>query len=388
MHFRRDQVDAPQTGTCGWIWDHPSYKKWLWDENNESNILWIKGKAGSGKSTLAKTIQVSLSTTSDQPKLPSRTASPEILLSGDIYVPDESSVSNDIVVDFFYSGRAGLRARSPRWMLQSLLHQVLKQDPSAFDMIRHHYRRLGQGWSYDLLKTALAVAITASRSRSQSCISPRIYFLLDAADESQKEDTVERIDVIEFLANLSSQAASSGRILKLLLVSRTANDIQASLGRVNMIEMHQQTVKDVEKIVQQGMLSLSLQLRGISESPSSSDDDSDEANGARNLHSSRTNSGGITLQVDFWSSQQQNSKRNYVDDLRFVNDYLISNANGVILWVVLILKELRLALKVGFWTLNKIRELLTSLPKDLEHCILKWSTGLEQRGSVTNTKSR
>lgn len=82
MHFRRDQVDAPQTGTCGWIWDHPSYKKWLWDESNESNILWIKGKAGSGKSTLAKTIQVSLSTTSDQPKLPSRTASPEILLSG------------------------------------------------------------------------------------------------------------------------------------------------------------------------------------------------------------------------------------------------------------------------------------------------------------------
>lgn len=57
-----------------------------------------------------------------------------------------------------------------------------------------------------------------------------------------------------------------------------------------------------------------------------------------------------------------------IANLLFLMEYLTEHANGVILWVVLIMKELRVLFLDGFWTLGEIRQMLSSIPQDLEQC--------------------
>src|SRR6266536_1972989 len=61
-----------------------------------------------------------------------------------------------------------------------------------------------------------------------------------------------------------------------------------------------------------------------------------------------------------------NSKFYAENELDFVKKYLVEAAEGVILWVVLVIDELYHHIIRGFWTLREIRAKLFSLPKDLE----------------------
>lgn len=76
------------------------------------------------------------------------------------------------------------------------------------------------------------------------------------------------------------------------------------------------------------------------------------------------------------------------NELDFVTKYLVKAAEGVILWVVLVIDELYYHIKRGFWTLQEIRAKLFSLPKDLEETYSEIIVRLKSHSEDELTRSR
>jgi hypothetical protein len=149
MFSRRDQVSTALKNTYQWIWDNPNYKEWhSAEQSDSSSILWIKGKPGSGKSTLAKLVRRSLGPMSD--------GSDGLQISSGLETYNESDTTNatvsgpksydgssmDIVADYFYSSRGAENSRSPRWMMQALLYQILAQNPKLYEHFRDPFQQM------------------------------------------------------------------------------------------------------------------------------------------------------------------------------------------------------------------------------------------------------
>lgn len=357
LHARRDRVSDPQIDTDQWIWEHHAYRKWL---EKRSSILWIQGKPGSGKSTLMRMIQKTLLSKSKASLNESQTG-----------------MRDSIVADFFYSARGVSNETSHRLMLQSLLYQVLEQEPYVFKVFKCQFRRLlGEStgrveWPYDDLKTIL-LSLPHSNILDKPWTSRcKIYFLLDAMDES--EYGLRRIEVLSLLSGLCS--TSGEIIIKIIIASRPANEIEKKLKGFHHIELQKENAADIEKVVDAG-------LRLMWESMNENDDDSqtssdgNESGGDSDSSSDRDD---LPAKISREASGQQDQSSRiavgvsnddmndtiYQEALEFVGKYLIQSADGVILWVVLILGELLRYVEKGSHSRNEIKEKLEDLPTDL-----------------------
>ena len=271
MFARRDQVNTALANTYQWVSGNSMYKNWYSTEGiDKSSILWIQGKPGSGKSTLAKLIRKSLGPISDN--LVQNVSKIEIYSESDTTNAtatgpksyDGSSL--DIVAGSFFSSRSGVTSRSPKWMLQALLYQILAQNPKLYEEFRETFHSVRSGentWSYDTLKS-IFVGLCRPASQKRVYVSPRYYVVIDAFDESESNGNIDRTDFLELLSSLCSGSqggSKSACILKVLLVSRPASDIESRLRSFNSIEMHKQTVLDIEKIVTSGLDSILQSLK-------------------------------------------------------------------------------------------------------------------------------
>jgi hypothetical protein len=284
--------------------------------------------------------------------------------------------SMDIVADYFFSSRTGEKSRSQRWMLQALLYQILAQNPKLFGSFRESFQDVRSSkttWRYNVLKKVF-MNLCSQASQQRIFVAPRFYLVIDAFDESENLGNIERSDVLDMFSALCRASNTSTRpacILKILLVSRPASDIENRLRGFSSIEMHKQTALDIEEIVNSGLDSI---VQSLKDSTSRSTD--------------KRNSDGDNVGEDRNRSlvSKQLEETN-ITDLYFAKDYILQHANGIILWVVLIIKELRSLFLDGFWTLIEIKQMLSSLPRDLEQCyeemirrIMKGAERDSQRG--------
>jgi len=324
-------------------------------------------KAGMWKSTLAKMVRTSLApggthdesyTTADSEVYGSNTG-----LKSDWRSTVYDGVSRDICADYFYSSRGGINDRSPKWMLQAFLYQVLGQNPTLLSSFRAAFqksRKLGHNWTYVLLQEVFITLSSVSNQRTY--LTPRLYLIIDAPDESESYEGVDRTEVLDFLLQLCSPlpGRNPACIFKVLLISRPASDIETTLRGVSSIRMHEQTKRDIEHIVDAG---LSLIIKKLERNSVQDDEGSDSDYESSDDIDKKAKISKIPLQTFPIQGQPHNMN---ISDLSFVRDYLIQNANRVILWVVLILKDLEQTFNTGFWSLKEIKEMLTSLPRDLE----------------------
>ncbi|KAF9772370.1 hypothetical protein IL306_009926 [Fusarium sp. DS 682] len=141
----------------------------------ENSLLWIKGKPGSGKSTLMKYAKDAL---------------PPIY------------GTNTLVFSFFFYSRGHELQRTPIGLFRSLLHQLLKCDPSAVpDLIKYFEDKRttegepGEKWQWHLqplqafLKSSLLIILKRF---------PVILFI-DALDECGKQPAAELIGYLKDL---------------------------------------------------------------------------------------------------------------------------------------------------------------------------------------------
>lgn len=338
----------PQHDTDQWIWRHDTYSKWL---KKHSSILWIQGKAGSGKSTLAKMIQKTLLV---QAEAGQKTG--------------QAPAKASIVADYFYSIRGGSKETSHVLMLRSLLYQILEQQPRLYELFKAPFRRLlhhshGQmEWPYAALEALLLSLALEHGNGELSEFCDRIYILLDALDESEDEDGTGRRRS-EILALLTTLCTKRGSIsIKVILFSRPTVQLQMDSKDIYHIRIDEENRTDVSKIVDAG---LRLMWKAGCEKDEASDCDSDMGSGdqpATPLPSEEWDSERSTLIGSKYLDPQDNEG---AEELDFVKDYLVKQASGVILWVVLILGELIRHVEAGSYTTGEINEKLHSLPTDL-----------------------
>jgi hypothetical protein len=345
MNNRRDRIVSATVGTNHWIWDNASYIEW---NKKESSVIWIAGKPGSGKSVLAKTIQ-------------------ETLLSecGTTHV-------NSLVASWFYSARDNLTMH--RQMLSALLHQLMSQDEELFGRVKSTYRsvlmehdgQLQTHWPIESLKAAISTIFAIIPESSKLCL-----MVVDGLDEANATDAgndSSRRNAIHFLLSLTSKALP----LKIIFLSRPADDINKVLGSQHFISMHQVNRPDIVLLVEQGVVDLARRLDGHDsdeedpdkEDPDEEDpdeEDLDEEDSDEEDFVAKPSSQALTRDSYFQKLHQE--KKNILSE---IEDYLKMNARGVVLWVATVINMLKKICKEEpLYDLKALKTHLEGLPLEL-----------------------
>lgn len=217
-----------------------------------------------------------------------------------------------LIADFFYSFRGGKTTSNHKLMLQSLLYQLLKQDGRLFPLFRDTFRGCRSNghqfsWELDDLRK-----IFASLGSFKAC--KKIYILVDAMDESDEQG---RPDILQLLMQQCSQKSEC--TIKALIATRPlpAGEINDRLSYCHLVVLQEKNKKDIENVIISS-------IRAIMDTPNSPS-------------------------IDF----------------EFIKNYMIDNAHGVFLWVVLVARELKELVLEGCSRVD-LEDCLKQLPTELE----------------------
>ncbi|KID60045.1 Het-eN, partial [Metarhizium brunneum ARSEF 3297] len=187
MESRYYDIDAAQTGTCGWLSQHEMYREWV--ERNRG-LLWIKGKPGSGKSTLLR------HALDDAKK-------------------KRNVKENPLILSFFFHGRGTELQRTPEGFYRSLLHQLSKTPDAVSDVVStfkekcETFGEVGKAWQWHpkQLRELFDSAILEALKLRPICL------FVDALDEcGEKDATMLAQRFKDLLDSLRSTAYNSFHI--------------------------------------------------------------------------------------------------------------------------------------------------------------------------------
>ncbi|KAI5847652.1 ankyrin repeat-containing domain protein [Morchella snyderi] len=216
-----------------------------------------------------------------------------------------------IISSFFYSARDGTAESSHLNMLKALLHSILEADETFFLHFQQTYvkqRRgdISRGWEVEELKQIMVDACTNHPFPST------IYWVIDALDESDNTNS-SRIEIVQHFEKVLDAARNNKRLLvKIVLGSRPLNELQ-DMCRISLQE---KTKGDIQKYT------------------------------TARLNDKVFTKCDMSLRKEF-------------------EDYIVTTADGVFLWVRLVIDELGKQVRNGS-SINNLLGLLKSLPKDLE----------------------
>jgi hypothetical protein len=325
QNARLDQVVIAEPGTTDWLWSHEKYLRW---SERRSGILWIEGKPGSGKSVLAKSILGKLS-------------------------EDEHQKQSWLIGHWFYSTRGGPALMAHSSFLVAVLRQLLQQDRNLFSFFETYYRRYPPSskhwWSSnaDLISVFKDIAVNGV---SVTCI-------VDAMDESQDgSDNDHRREAI--LSGLSALVADVEKSrIKLIILSRPFLDIawifsqhQHRYGNVHRLLLEAENEAAIEKIIDNGMQSLQNAMHRF------------EIGVENNVSRTSGSQQGLIRSSQRHRTILTHTQKGANSDLGPIPKYILENAQGVVLWVKLIITVLETHIKRGLFTLPELEEKLVSLP--------------------------
>lgn len=340
---RQKEIVRAEPGTTAWFWNHPSYITW---RDTPSGVLWIQGKPGSGKSVLARNILDPVGTTLGS--LADSKAHKEL-----------SQEVGTQVCEWYYSTRGGDELMAHTSLLRSLLFQLLSGNSRLFEHFKSSYRRYrpgSQDWiTFGNLKNVFS--FIANASVSALC-------LIDAMDESDDDQSKgRRKHVLSFFASAMWKNANSR--LKFLILSRPEHDIemfftrlQNSYHQLGVIKLHESNEEAIRIIIDSGIDSLERDMR-----PSEySDDESDEATD----RSKKTKLSPFRAQTNRQRRlRSSNLYRREQKELDKIREFLVDNAQGVILWVTVTVATVKSIMGPTFYTWTEVRKVLEELPTDL-----------------------
>ncbi|WQF87731.1 Putative NACHT nucleoside triphosphatase, P-loop containing nucleoside triphosphate hydrolase [Colletotrichum destructivum] len=231
IRMRQEAIKENYGATFRWIFDpaNTSFSRWLTSENG---IFWIRGKAGCGKSTLMKflvsepTMRSQLEVWGGQNKL--------------------------IVASHYFWNVGNSMQKSRQGLLQTLLHEVLKELPDVIEEVCSSRWAASQHgrvapWDEDELMAALKALAKASPK-----LSVRFCFFIDGLDEyTAGEDRYYGLceDLIETLIELALVPE-----IKICASSRPWSSFVESFGAGEwQLKMEDLTKDDINKIAVGGL---------------------------------------------------------------------------------------------------------------------------------------
>lgn len=303
MYTRRNQVEHPQAGTNGWILRHPAFNAW---NNRPAGILWIQGKPGSGKSVLAKSI-----------------------------IMNKPRDGSFLLASWFYSRRGGSVGMSHKSMMKSIAYQLLKQSRPLFNIFATIYRQS----DFDERAFSKLLQLTVSDT---ICV-------LDGLDESVCRDTEGKL-ILQLLANATKNASSR---LKFIILSRPYRTIGQVYGAYDIL-MEAENREDIKAVVEHRLPSLISTI------------DRDER-GIRSFSDrGRSFNQNTRPCPEFTQAFFMENRVNKDLELASIKQYLLDNAQGVMLWVTLCIDYAVRRADRGLCSWTEIRKVIEGLPKELD----------------------
>jgi len=255
----------------------------------KSGALAIVGKAGSGKSVLAKTIQRDINQKANSP----------------------ASDKEVIVTDWFYCRRRGDIFTSYLSLLKSVLYEILSH-PEGKRLFSHYkmpYRRLAPDPARKWMKCELEGILISLAGSGTSLVM--IFDGIDEAEDDQMTGFVQRL------------VDCPGSSIKVIMLSRPLMAFKSPFWAPRQIILQELNHEDICSIITDRL----SRLRCV-------------------LSADTTDTSGDAI----WPTQEHavlakriKSKPSYVagdsiseTDVRELESILINNAEGVILWVVLV----------------------------------------------------
>ncbi|MCJ1367017.1 hypothetical protein MMC16_006149 [Acarospora aff. strigata] len=264
-------------------------------------------------------------------------------------------------------------------MLRSILHQLLEQDLSLFRYYKEIYRKRrhrGTGhcpWSKDDFQAIF------SRIAAAGDDVPQILSVVDGLDES--EDSLgggERGDILSFFSNLVNK--HSGSRIKIILLSRPARAFEKEFRHCHQIILEHENSDDIKGVVDSGLRSLRMSIQSFDSSDEESPDTVQRTItkrvGTSRMNQKKGNPPSKNRRLNSCFNQVKDSEQG---ELNFIRAYLLKHAQGVILWVTLIITELKHHVEKGMYTFIELKELLFHLPLDLDTVYRRIIHDLEQK---------
>ncbi|KAF7503672.1 hypothetical protein GJ744_003401 [Endocarpon pusillum] len=262
---------------CAWILKNQKYI--YWHKSEKSSLLWIIAKAGCGKTTMAAHIcqMISLHQT-----------------------PEAVDFQNDkpkfAVLYFFFQKSNHKAVTTAPAALRTLIRQLVRQVPAVLPiLLKRHDFLSAKGdfeWSWENLSSVFGEML------EQTSLMSGVYIIFDALDECEADSRMLILDWMKGLVDVDENASpttfrSSRTILKILVTSRPDSDMIDHLSGSLILEIT----------------------------------DAETKNDIRALIHSR---------MEDFASQRHLKP----DVTRSIIQFLESNAHGMFLWVVLIMKDL------------------------------------------------
>jgi hypothetical protein len=158
-------------------------------------------------------------------------------------------------------------------------------------------------------------------------------------------------------------------IFKIIALSRAERDVRGTLQAKFYIDMKDVNKADITRIVNFGAVRLWRQMRA-------SGDDLQLGTKFPTHDSSGLEDAGLHVRIDSVPE---------ASELDFVAEYLLAHADGVILWVVMIIRELLKIAESGAFTVQQLRKTLSSIPTSLHELYLD-ILGKVKTGKHSNVK--
>jgi len=257
-------------------WILKNRKYIIWYENEKSSLLWITAKAGYGKTTMAAHICQMIFTRQN----------PKALSWED--------KSKSVVLYFFFQKSNHEAIKTALAALKSVVLQLVRQVPAALPiLLRRHDLLSAKGdfeWAWENISSVLGEMV------EQASLSSRVYIILDALDECETESRTLILDWMKGLVEENvpfMNFRNPKAVLKILVTGRPDGDMTDYFSGFTILEVT----------------------------------DTDTMNDIRALIHSR---------VEGFAGQRHLKPH----ITRSIIQFLESNAHGMFLWVVLIMKEL------------------------------------------------
>ena len=299
-YVRREEIHNALADTNHWIWGHEAFCEL---QSGISGALAIVGKPGSGKSVLAKTIWN------------------ELVLQDNQQAQDKTLISS-----WFYCRRKGEAFVAYSSLLKSILQEILAQRQFLFGYYKSVYRRrrisnLGRAWHESELEEVLRIL-----AESQT----KLFLVLDGLDEAEDDKS---LNIIQSIIEKSESR------MKVVGLSRPMDRLNRLFWTARQIVLQDENASDLRQIVAHGIKMLQCRMVGDGL-------DSDEA-AAEPLTQEHSvlNSRATDVRYLLHESVEvggfdEHRGRPHQASLVDLENTLTEKANGVILWVVLVLNSL------------------------------------------------
>lgn len=172
---RHATIKTAHAKTCRWLLTKSEYQDWRnVDKVSEHHgFLWIKGKPGTGKSTIMKFA----------------------------YANAKKSMTDTIIISFFFNARGEHLEKSVEGMYRSLLFQLLEKLPDlqiVFDSLESTVPNRGDvyHWDIETLRNLFGSAIERIGRCHLTCF-------IDALDECEEDEVREMVAFFEHLGQLA-----------------------------------------------------------------------------------------------------------------------------------------------------------------------------------------